>query len=73
LSISQDRFSTEKIEERYLSKSFKRRKARLRTRAGGLSRSLTSVPLILAGSVRRHARHVVMMGMTMMSADIHLY
>jgi len=43
------------------------------SRAGGLFLILVSCLLSLAGTVRRHARHVMMVMTMMVGADLHIY
>jgi len=43
------------------------------SRAGGLFLILISWPLSLTGTVRRHARHVMMVLTMMIGADLHIY
>jgi hypothetical protein len=48
-----------------------RKKARCAFRAGGLFSILTFWPLLLAGTVRRHVRHEIMVVTMMVGADLH--
>jgi len=51
----------------------KRKKPAYAFRAGGLFLILVSWLLSLAGTVRRHARHVMMVMTMMVGADLHTY
>jgi hypothetical protein len=53
--------------------STKHKKARLRIWRRRAFLILVSWPLLLPGTVRRHARHMVMVMTMMVGADLHIY